>query len=162
MRTVDAAPAHTMDLTGVGRLFDLATSSPDVIRERDDRWAGGYTVCPVVDGPAHVGLTQGPAASEPVVCMERHTYTTEALLPAAEPIVVPVSADPGRAPTASSVRALIVRPGQCLALARGVWHAPAMGLDAASHYYWLAQVDPDTESVWSQIEDGPVWIGGDW
>lgn len=158
MRTIAAESAATGPLPGIGWMYDLTEESPQVVTTDMAPWQDGYSASPVVDGPAHAGFTCGPALSEPVERMERHAYTTEALLAVTEAVVVPVSADPGPAPSADSVRALIVSPGQCLTLERNTWHGAAMGLRGPCAYYWLAQVDADIESVWTAISDGPVVV----
>lgn len=158
MRAIVAESAAAGPLPGIGWMYDLTEESPQVVSTAMAPWADGYSAAPVVDGPAHAGFTSGPASSQPVERMERHAYTTEALLAVTDAVVVPVSADPGQAPTAASVRALIVVPGQCLVLERDTWHAPAMGLNRPCAYYWLAQVDAEVESVWIDIADGPVVV----
>lgn len=159
MRTIQAIPAGAVDLSGIGRLFDLSTGTDRrVVSTTGTDWWDNYTAEPVVSGPTHVGLTTGPQAHEQVIRMERHLHTREALLPLTEPVVLPVSRPNGSAPQADHVQALIVAPGQCLMLEAGVWHAPAMGIDAACAYFWLAGVNEAIEPDWEDIRGGPLSI----
>lgn len=159
MRTIHAKPAGAVDLTRIGRLFDLSTGTDRrVVSTTGTDWWDNYTAEPVVTGPTHVGFTTGPQSSERVTRMERHLHTREALLPLTEPVVLAVSPPNGATPHADHIEALIVAPGQCLMLETGVWHAPAMGIDAACAYFWLAGVDEAIEPDWRDIEGGPLSI----
>lgn len=158
MRTIVAAPASAIDLSNLGRLFDLAGDGPDVIAEPIEGVRDRYTVAPVVEGAVHVGLTVGPTLAQDVVRMERHPGTAEALLTINDPVVLLVSGDPGAQPAADQVLAVLVRPGECLALLPGIWHSAAMGLRGASRYFWLAGVSDSPESPWEDILGGPVRV----
>jgi hypothetical protein len=155
VKTIEAVRADAVDLTTYGRLYDLAGGGePDVVFTQAADWRDRYTGDPVVTGAAHLGMTAGPAVTSEVRLMEQHRHTTEAIAPIAAPIVVPVGAQPH----ARAVQALLLRPGQCLMLHPGVYHAPAMGLDGPSLYYWLAAVDQTITDAWHEIVDGPLWI----
>ena len=149
--TLEAVRADTMDLTPYGRLHDLRT---DGVFTRAQDWQDRYTAEPVVGGPTHLGMTAGPALSVEVHLMEQHPHTREAIAPMTAPIVVPVAVEP----RAHAVVALLLEPGQCLVLHPGIYHAPAMGLDGPSLYYWLAEVDYTVTDSWSEIVEGPLLI----
>lgn len=155
MRTVDAVRADAVDLTAYGRLYDLAGGNgPDVVVTEAADWRDRYTGEPVVTGAVHLGMTAGPAIDAQVRLMEQHPRTRETIAPIAAPIVVPVSVEPH----AQAVQALLLQPGHALVLKPGVYHAPAMGLDGPSRYYWLAGVDQTASDPWCEIVDGPVLI----
>ena len=156
MTTIEAVRADTLDLSKFGRLFDLAGST-GVVHTQGDHWHDAHTGEPVVDGPTHLGMTAGPQLSHAVTMMEQHLHTREAIAAISAPIVMPVAS----APRADAVEVLLLQPGQALMLNVGVWHAPAMGLDAPSLYYWLAAVDGSVGDTWVEIEGGPVTIRAD-
>ena len=156
MKTIDATPAATTDLSEIGVLYDLNGTSPHVVSTTGPGWQDHYTADPLLLGPAHLGHTTGPASDEPVRVMERHMYTAEAVLPMAEALVLPICTQP--TPVAEAVQALTVQPGQVLVLNLGVWHAPALGLAGPVRYCWLADVDEAVESEWVPIEGGPVQV----
>lgn len=154
MRSVEAVRADEVDLRAYGRLFDLAGGdAPDVLLTETSDWHDRYTGEPVVTGSVHLGLTAGPAIHADVRLMEQHPHTAETIAPTSATIVVPVAVEPH----ADSVQALLLDPGQCLALRAGVFHAPAMGLEGPSLYYWLAGVDEDLDP-WCEIVNGPLRI----
>ncbi len=155
MRTLDAVRADAIDLAQYGRLYDLAGGEqPDVVFTQADQWHDRYTGEPVVSGAAHLGMTAGPDVASEVRFMEHHRHTSEAIAPIGATIVVPIATEPD----AQAVQAIVLEPGQCLVLHAGIYHAPAMGLDGPSLYYWLAEVDAENTDPWSEIVDGPVLI----
>ncbi len=155
MRTLNAVRADAIDLAQYGRLYDLAGGhEPDVVFTHADQWQDRYTGEPVVSGAAHLGMTAGPHVTSAVRLMEHHPHTSEAIAPIGATIVVPIAT----VPDARAVHAVVLQPGQCLVLQAGIYHAPAMGLDGPSLYYWLAAVDAMNTEPWSEIVDGPVQI----
>ncbi len=160
MRTLAALPVDAVDFTPYGRVYDLGKDGGDVVVEPIPDVVDRFTGEPVVTGPAHVGLTIGPALPFTVTRMERHLHTREAVLCLDEAIVLMLSADPGTSPTAASTCAVLVCPGQCVSLRPGIWHSVGLGVRGPSRYYWLAGVSDLPESPWAEILDGPVQVAG--
>ncbi len=159
MRSLVPAPPDAAAMAPFGRIFDLAGDGPDVVAEPIEGVRDRYTVEPVVIGAVHVGMTSGPALPRDVARMERHPTTREGLLCLGKPVALLLSADPATRPDVDSVRAVLVRPGECLSLDPGIWHSEAMGIGGPSHYYWLAGVSASPESPWAEILGGPVQVG---
>lgn len=158
MTIVEAVAATEIDFGAYGVLVDLSAGGPDVVPERGDGWTDAYSAQPMVEGAIHVGLTVGPSTTAAVRRMERHPHTREVLAGIGRPVVLPLSDDRGDRPRADRVVAVVLSPGQCVSLSPGIWHAPGMGVDEPSAYYWLAGVDHGAGSSWADIEDGPVTV----
>lgn len=158
MRTLVPSPPNSAAMAPFGRIFDLDGDGPDVVAEPIEGVRDRYTVEPVVTGAVHVGMTSASVLPRTVARMERHPTTREGLLCIDEPVVVLLSADPAPQPAADSIRAVLVRPGECLSLGHGVWHSEAFGLEGPSRYYWLAGVSDSPESPWAEILGGPVHV----
>ena len=158
MRTLAAVATDALDFAAFGRVFDLDADGPDVVAEPVADVVDRYTREPVVTGPVHLGLTTGPALPFDVARMERHPHTREGLLSLGDPVVVLLSTDAGDRPAAESIRAFLVRAGQCVSLHPNVWHSLCLGTRGPSRYCWLAGVSTSPESPWAEILDGPVRV----
>ena len=158
MRTLAAIATDALDFSAYGRVFDLDADGPDVVAEPIADALDRYTAEPVVSGQVHVGLTTGPGLPFDVVRMERHPHTREGLISLGDPIALLLSNDPGDRPTAESIRAVLVRAGQCVSLDPNVWHSVCLGTRGPSRYCWLAGVSTSPESPWAEILDGPVRV----
>ena len=157
--TLRAIPLTAEAFAPFGRVFDL-TGIPGegVMPMPGEGWRDSYTLAPLIDGPAHLGMTQGPSAPWDCRLMERHPRTEEALFCAGTAIVLAVApAGPAPAPLAQTLRAFLIRPGQVAVMNRGVWHDACRGHQAPTPYYWMATcgLGPDP---WVQVSGGPVRV----
>lgn len=159
-RAVPIEELHSADLAGFGHVVHLGRDAVDTVSSIGAGFTDRYTAEPLIEAPGHLGLTSVAALPAHVLRMERHLYTSEALFCAGEAVVVPV-APIGSAPRTSELRALLIRPGQALVLAPGVWHAPCLGLNGPASYYWHAAVDDSVETVWTELDEGPVRIANE-
>jgi ureidoglycolate lyase len=161
LRTIQAVTVEEIDFSRYGLLFDLVSgAAPDVVAERSTDWQDRYTARPVVTGSARLGMTIGPTITTDITRLERHPHTREAVACICEPIVLPLAVDAGDRPSADSVIAVELRPGQCVSLHPGVWHGAGMGADEPTAYYWLAEVTEQDSSPWADILGGPIRIRG--
>jgi len=117
-----------------------------------------YTEDVLIDTPGHLGLTSGPGHPASVHHMERHLYTSEAVFCCGDPVILPVAAPTQDRPHTRDVQAILISPGECVILNPGVWHAPCIGVDGPTTYYWFAAVDDALPSEWVELDDGPVEI----
>ena len=97
-----------------------------------------------------------------VEAMERHP-DIELLMPATAALVQVVApgrnlADAAERPRAEEAVAFLLQPGEAVIVAPGVWHAPAMPVDAEA-FYWFAGLPHPPEagrgaSAWIAFADG--------
>lgn len=159
MPAIDYVPARAADLSDIGRLTVL-TPQPTRMTDGAPPIADAYTRDPILAGEVHLGMTIALPCDTPVSHMERHSYTAEALVCAATPIVFLVAPPtPHRAaPAAADLRAVRLAPGDVLVLRPNVWHSPGLDDGAGSAYYWLADVDETVPTRWVPISGGPVHV----
>lgn len=142
-----------------GRVFELnGSASEGVVPMSGEGWSDSFTLKPLIDSAGHLGMTQGPGAPWQCQLMERHPRTEEALFCAGAPIVLAVApAGPATAPSAETIEAFIILPGQVAVMQRGVWHDACRGLDGPTPYYWMATcgLGPDP---WVVVAGGPVEV----
>lgn len=158
MRQVVARALTPEGFARFGRVHDLGQPGEGVSHHQDEDWTDGFTRMPLIDGPAHLGMTRADAAPWTCRQMERHPRTQEALFCAGTPIVLAVApAGAGAAPATDMIEAFVIRPGQLAVMDRGVWHDACRGLDAPTAYYWSAVcgLGPDP---WVAPDAGPVEI----
>ena len=104
-----------------------------------ERFDDSMSVSPLIETPAHLGMTVGSSAPCEVRSMEKHNYTREAIFCQGEPVVLCVALSHGEEPPrAEDVRAFIVHPGDVAIMERDIWHDSCYGLGKRTAYYYLA------------------------
>lgn len=93
-----------------------------------------------------VGMVLTRPTDGKIFAMEREPKV-EFVLPITGPIVQAVAlpgdlSDHTQQPTASTVRAFIIRPGQAVLMAPGTWHWAALPLAGETLYYFITQPHP--------------------
>ncbi len=89
-----------------------------------------------------VGCVWTRPTNRPITHMERHL--AEVLAPVTAPVIQAMAlpddlADPHAQPDAHTVRAFIIRPGQCIVMADGAWHWAAIPWQETAFYYFIFQ-----------------------
>lgn len=153
-----AVPSGEADLSRCGRYVDLSSDGPGVTTTKGPDFDDRCTQDVLIDAPGHLGLTFGPCLPVDVHRMERHQHTAEAVFCLDRPVILPIADPTGAQPRTSDVQALLIAPGECVVLNPGVWHAPCIGIDGPSAYYWLAAVDNEQPATWTALDNGPVAI----
>ena len=153
-----AIPSGDADLSQYGRYVNLSSDGPDVTGTAGPDFDDRYTHDALIDVPGHLGLTFGPCLPADVHRMERHHHTAEAVFCLDRPVILPIATPTRAQPRTIDVQALLITPGECVILNPGVWHAPCIGIDGPSAYYWLAAVDNAVPDDWIELDNGPVAI----
>ena len=153
-----AVPIRDFDFTSYGTYYRMPDACEGVSHTLAAAYEDHMTRSPLIDTPAHLGLTFGAAAPCAVTSMEKHSHTQEAILCMAEPVILCVAAsDGGAPPRAYDLRAVILYPGDVAVMDREVWHDACRGLGRRAGYYYLATAGKQP-AVWVDIQDGPVTL----
>ena len=114
-----AVPIRDFDFTSYGTYYRMPDACEGVSHTLAAAYEDHMTRSPLIDTPAHLGLTFGAAAPCPVTSMEKHSHTQEAILCMAEPVILCVAASNGGAPPrACDLRAVILYPGDVAVMDR--------------------------------------------
>ena len=124
-----AVPIRDFDFTSYGTYYRMPDACEGVSHTLAAAYEDHMTRSPLIDTPAHLGLTFGAAAPCPVTSMEKHSHTQEAILCMAEPVIL------------------------CVAASNGA----CRGLGRRAGYYYLATAGKQP-AVWVDIQDGPVTL----
>lgn len=159
---ISAIPVRDADFSIYGTVHSMAApGAPEgearLVRSSGLGWTDVYTAAPLLTTNGSLGFTLGEGGPFDTVKMERHPQTQEALFCAANPIVLAVAApSDAERPKAEDIRAFIIEPGTVVVMHKGTWHDACRGIDAPTHYYWMATCG--FGSVWVDVEGGPVHV----
>lgn len=140
VRTVVIEPLSPQSASKYGKALTFSDVSATSVGDWWKCWEG---CAELSAGKQWVGFVKAAAGIPLIAEMEREPGT-EMIIPVSGTIVQTVAlGDPeGRRAAhadASTARAFVVRPGEALVLAPGVWHAAAFGLDGEASYFYVAE-----------------------
>lgn len=155
---IRAVHISQIDFSRFGIYYDMKKDKNKVKHSKGDGWEDFFTKVPVMDTPAHFGLTLGLAAPFEVKKMERHFHTQEVLFCGAEPIILAVAnSGISDSPKAEDIIAVIINPGELVMIERGIWHAACHGIDKETYYYYIATAGQESPQ-WIDVKGEPVTV----
>lgn len=155
---IRAVEIKEFDFTEYGVYYNMPEDQQNVMHSMTDVYEDHMTCFPLIDTLGHLGYTIGQSAPYIVKSMEKHDHTMEALFCAADPIIVCFAKSRDHLPPqAADVRAVILRKGDVLVLARNIWHDACHGLGKTAAYYYLASRGADP-ATWVDIEGEKVTV----
>ncbi len=98
--------------------------------------------------PVGVGIVTCQQFPQAVTALERHVSREELLWTTTRDLVMAVDlplylGDAAARPNANTTQVFLLRAGQAVILARGVWHSPAFTLEGAGRYFFAVEFKPD-------------------
>lgn len=136
---VHAVEINEFDFTEYGIYYNMLEDQHNILHSKTDVYEDHMTCFPLIDTPGHLGYTIAQSAPYVIKSMEKHDHTMEALFCTADPIIVCFAKSHGETPPrAEDVRAVVLRKGDVLVLARNIWHDACHGMGVPTAYYYLA------------------------
>lgn len=155
---IRAVEIKEFDFTGYGVYYNMLADRRNVMHCQTQVFEDHMTCAPLIDTPAHLGYTTGQSAPYTIQSMEKHDHTEEALFSMSDPLIVCFATSRGSLPPqAEDVRAVILRQGDVIVLARNIWHDAGHGLGRPVSYYYLASRGM-SPAAWVGIEGDPVSV----
>ena len=152
---IRAEEIHQENFQPYGIFLDLYGDPEWIKHYTGDGFVDHMTRNPLIDTPAHLGLTVGSAAPCAIRFMEKHSHTQEAILCASDPVILCVATARGdEPPRGEDVRAFRICPGQAVILERNVWHDACHGVHGPAAYYWLASAG-ESLAAWIEVAGSP-------
>ena len=166
MRKIKAVPVTKENFAPFGRYFNFF----DIPARESEDFTAYTSVAELTDEPMNLGITVCRGADQfTSVSMERHMLTEEPQFGGDGEMVLTVAdSDPDRYPEAGDVKAFIMKPGDVVVLAKGIWHDANHGTKEGHdvlYYFMATNKEPDNfrEIEWVKISPEPVLVetGGD-
>ncbi len=155
---IRAVEIKEFDFAEYGIYYNMLEDRQNVMHCQTDVFEDHMTCHPLIDTPAHLGFTIGQSAPYTIQSMEKHDHTEEALFSMSEPFIVCFAKSRGALPPqAEDVRAVILRQGDVIVLARNIWHDAGHGMGKAASYYYLASRGMGP-AEWVRIDGNPVSV----
>ncbi len=156
--TIHAVEIKEFDFTEYGIYYNMMEDQKNIMHSKTDTYEDHMTCFPLIDTPGHLGYTIGQSAPYVLKSMEKHDHTMEALFCMSEPIIVCFAKshaeDP---PQAEDIRAVILRKGDVIVLARNIWHDACHGMGNPAAYYYLASRGT-IPATWVDVEGEKVTV----
>lgn len=166
MRKIKAVPVTKENFAPFGRYFNFF----DIPARESEDFTAYTSIAELTDEPMNLGITVCRGADQfTSVSMERHMLTEEPQFCGdGEMILTVADSDPDRYPEAEDVKAFIMKPGDVVVLAKGIWHDANHGTKEGHdvlYYFMATNKEPDNlrEIEWVKISPEPVLVetGGD-
>ena len=154
MRKIKAVPVTKENFAPFGRYFNFF----DIPARESEDFTAYTSIAELTDEPMNLGITvcRGADQFKPVFCGDGEMVLTVA------------DSDPDRYPEAGDVKAFIMKPGDVVVLAKGIWHDANHGTKEGHdvlYYFMATNKEPDNfrEIEWVKISPEPVLVetGGD-
>lgn len=153
---IHAVEIKEFDFEEYGIYYNMLEDEHNIMHSQTDVFEDHMTCCPLIDTPAHLGYTTGQSAPYVLQSMEKHDHTMEALFCMSDPIIVCFAKSRGTLPPqAADVRAVILRKGDVIVLARNIWHDAGHGIGKPVSYYYLASRGANP-AKWENVEGESV------
>lgn len=157
MREIRAERITKENFAPYGRYYNLYDERKTVTEDFES-----YMVRELhVDEPMNFGITVCRAGDFDSVSMERHFLTEEPQFCGDGEMVLTVAdSDPEKWPLEEDIRAFILKPGDMVVLAKGIWHDANHGIDKDTLYYFMAtnKAPNSRETEWVAVKPEPVHV----
>lgn len=133
-----AIPATEQNFKAYGRFLRVKEGA-GLLGEGWEAWMTD-DVC--LKSPANFGICHAAAVPSPIDTMQRYSQSEQMLLCSDQPIAILAAGNEDAIPSASDIRAFVLRPGDLAILGKGVWHSLGYGTQSDTIYYFLS-ADPN-------------------
>lgn len=124
-----------------------------------DGWRCWITEEFCMDQAAKLGIGHSPqGAPYKVDAMQQHKKTKKLFAPGQGPVVIALAKpEGGKIPQAADVEALLLEPGDFLAIDEGVWYDACHAPDGPT-YYFFASLETEDDSGYIPLQGEPVEV----